>query len=131
MSPVRHIKDGFIENTLSKALLHKAIHALTKESKINYFPSYEIMMDDLRDYRFYKQDLVHPNEMAVDYIWERFKKSWISASALNDMIDIEGIQKSLAHKPFDPDSEAHQKFLKHLDEKIQNLRRRLPDIKFN
>ena len=131
VSPVRHTRDGFIENTLSKALLHKAVHTLKEESKINYFPSYEIMMDDLRDYRFYKQDLVHPNEMAVDYIWELFKKSWISASAIKHMIEIEGIQKSLAHKPFDPDSEAHQKFLKHLEEKIQDLQGRLPGIEFH
>ncbi|WKK66532.1 GSCFA domain-containing protein [Lutimonas zeaxanthinifaciens] len=130
VSPVRHKKDGFIENTLSKALLHKAIHEL-KESKINYFPSYEIMMDDLRDYRFYKQDLVHPNEMAVDYIWELFKKSWINASALKDMIEIERIQKSLAHKPFEPDSDAHQKFLKNLQKKIQDIKKRIPDLEFD
>ncbi|UCE93772.1 MAG: GSCFA domain-containing protein [Flavobacteriaceae bacterium] len=131
VSPVRHLKDGFIENTLSKALLQKAVHELKKESEINYFPSYEIMVDDLRDYRFYKQDLVHPNEMAVDYIWELFKKSWISESAKKDMIEIEGIQKSLAHKPFDRDSKEHQKFLLQLQGKIQNLKKRLPGVEFD
>ena len=70
------------------------------------------MMDDLRDYRFYKTDLVHPNEMAVDYIWELFKETWISESSKDVMNDIEDIQRSLAHRPFDPESDAHKKFIK-------------------
>ncbi|MCA0932418.1 GSCFA domain-containing protein [Lutimonas saemankumensis] len=131
VSPVRHIKDGFIENTLSKALLHKAIHELKKEEEICYFPSYEIMMDDLRDYRFYKQDLVHPNEMAVDYIWDLFKRSWINDSSINDMTEIEKVQKSLAHKPFDPDSEPHKKFLKNLEGRIRDLKKRIPGVEFD
>jgi len=131
VSPVRHLKDGFTENTLSKSLLHTAINELKKETEVNYFPAYEIMMDDLRDYRFYKDDLVHPNEMAIDYIWELFKTSWVSTSSKEVMNEIEDIQKSLAHRPFDRDSEAHQKFLKKLEGKIEQLNQKFPDIEFH
>lgn len=131
VSPVRHLKDGFIENTLSKSLLHKAIHDIIKEEEISYFPSYEIMMDDLRDYRFYQKDLVHPNDMAVDYIWTLFSESWISKEALHTMNDIEEIQKSLAHRPFDPDSEAHKLFLAKLEKRIQIIEDKFPQINFN
>jgi hypothetical protein len=131
VSPVRHLKDGFIENTLSKSLLHKAIHEVKKEIDADYFPAYEIMMDDLRDYRFYKKDLVHPNEMAIDYIWELFKESWISESSRQIMIEIDDIQKSLAHRAFDASSEAHIKFLKKTEQKIELLKKKLPEIEFN
>jgi hypothetical protein len=131
VSPVRHLKDGFIENTLSKSLLHKAIHEVKKEIDADYFPAYEIIMDDLRDYRFYKKDLVHPNEMAIDYIWELFKESWISESSREIMIEIDDIQKSLAHRAFDPSSEAHIKFLKKTDQKIELLKKKLPELEFH
>ncbi len=130
ISPVRHLKDGFAENTLSKALLHAAIQAIKEDDLAAYFPAFEIMMDDLRDYRFYKSDLVHPNEMAVDYIWELFKNSWISEDSIKTMVQIEDIQKSLSHKPFDPESEAHKKFLRSLELKIEHLQTRYPQINF-
>ena len=73
VSPIRHLKDGFHENQISKSSLLLAVEKLREDFKhVQYFPSYEIMMDDLRDYRFYKSDMVHPNEMAIDYIWEKF-----------------------------------------------------------
>ena len=131
VSPVRHLKDGFTENTISKSLLHTAINELKKETELNYFPAYEIMMDDLRDYRFYKEDLVHPNEMAIDYIWDLFKTSWLSESSKELMNEIEDIQKSLSHRPFDPASEAHRKFVKKLEGKIERLNQQFPDIKFH
>lgn len=131
VSPVRHLKDGFTENTLSKSLLHKAIHEIKKGLKVSYFPAYEIMMDDLRDYRFYKNDLVHPNEMAIDYIWELFKESWISESSRQNMKEIDDIQKSLAHRAFDPGSEAHKEFLLKTDQKIELLKKKLPEIEFH
>ena len=92
VSPVRHIKDGFAENTLSKAHLIAAIHSIlnkkfstslemTNQNR-NYFPSYEIMMDELRDYRFYAEDMLHPNQTAIDYIWLRFYEHYISESAV-------------------------------------------------
>ncbi|MGL4383696.1 MAG: GSCFA domain-containing protein, partial [Flavobacterium sp.] len=84
VSPVRHLKDGFVENQVSKAHLIAAIYATTntKQQTLNYFPSYEIMMDELRDYRFYADDMMHPSSMAIDYIWERFAATQIDASAI-------------------------------------------------
>lgn len=131
VSPVRHLKDGFTENTVSKSILHQAIHEVKKETEFNYFPAYEIMMDDLRDYRFYKNDLVHPNDMAIDYIWKIFKESWISESSQETMKDIEDIQKSLAHRAFDASSDAHKKFLKKIDEKVKRLEQKFPEIEFH
>lgn len=131
LSPVRHLKDGFIENSLSKALLLKCIHDLKDDSSIHYFPAYEIMMDDLRDYRFYKSDMIHPNDMAVDYIWNHFIDSWVGKASQTLMNEIDEIQRSLAHRPFDADSEAHKNFLQLLDEKIDALQKRQPQIKFH
>lgn len=131
VSPVRHIKDGFVENSLSKAHLISAIHKLiaAKSEKTRplsgaevYFPSYEIMMDDLRDYRFYNSDMIHPNETAVDYIWEQFKHVWIQENTFSIMKEVETIQKGLAHKPFNPDSEQHKAFLQTLQSKIHLLK---------
>ena len=131
LSPVRHLKDGFVQNNHSKALLHAAIQQMSHEEKIHYFPAYEIMMDDLRDYRFYKSDMIHPSDEAVTYIWELFAKSWISDEARQLMAEIEDIQRALRHKPFDPGSKAHQVFLEQLDQKIEQLRLRHPQIVFN
>ncbi len=122
VSPVRHIKDGFVENSLSKAHLITAIHETLKVVSGKYFPSYEIMMDDLRDYRFYSTDMIHPNETAVDYIWEQFKYIWIQANTFSMMKEVDSIQKGLAHKPFNENSEQHQQFLKDLQQKITSLK---------
>ena len=134
VSPVRHLKDGFVENTRSKAHLIAAIHELLSsqpESKgFYYFPSYEIMLDELRDYRFYKEDLVHPNNTAIAYIWDKFKTVWMEEDTLKTMTDIDAIQKGLAHKPFHPDSEAHRKFLRKLEQKKMTLKQRYPHLSF-
>lgn len=123
VSPIRHLKDGFTENSLSKAHLLSAIHKVSEPRKnIHYFPSYEMMMDDLRDYRFYKSDMIHPNQTAIDYIWVQFKNSWVSESSENLMTEIDSIQRGLAHKPFDEKSNQHQQFLKNLQLKIDNLK---------
>lgn len=122
VSPVRHIKDGFVENTLSKAHLISAIHKTLKAVHGKYFPSFEIMMDDLRDYRFYNSDMVHPNETAVDYIWEHFKHVWLAENTASIMKEVETIQKGLAHKPFNPDSEQHKDFLQTLHSKMHKLK---------
>ncbi|MHB1147518.1 MAG: GSCFA domain-containing protein [Lutibacter sp.] len=121
VSPVRHIKDGFVENSVSKAHLISAIHETFKAVRGNYFPSFEMMMDDLRDYRFYNSDMIHPNETAVDYIWEQFKHVWIQKNTFSIMKEVDNIQKGLAHKPFNPNSEQHQAFLADLKQKIQDL----------
>jgi len=119
VSPVRHIKDGFIENTRSKAHLITAIHsAIQKPSSVVgelYFPSFEIMVDELRDYRFYAEDMLHPNQTAINYIWEKFKQVWISTEAFKTMDAVDTIQKGILHKPFNTNSEAHKEFLKKLE----------------
>lgn len=129
VSPVRHIKDGFVENQRSKAHLISAIHN-SQLINYNYFPSYEIMMDELRDYRFYAEDMLHPSALAVDYIWERFKEASISDSVFGVMEEVENIQKSLAHKPFNPNSESHLKFEANLRKKITKLESQYPFMKF-
>lgn len=122
VSPVRHLKDGFVENTLSKAHLLAVIHQISDpRNQLYYFPSYEIMFDDLRDYRFYANDMVHPNETAIEYIWEQFKHVWIAEKAFPIMKEVETIQRGLTHKPFNPTSEQHQQFLAKLKEKKEFL----------
>lgn len=131
VSPVRHLKDGFVENMQSKAHLLTAIHQLIEIQKqgfdsaqppeLSYFPSYEIMMDDLRDYRFYNSDMVHPNETAINYIWEQFQQVWIDKSTISIQKEIDTIQKGLAHKPFNSTSKQHQLFLEKLHKKIAVL----------
>jgi len=130
VSPVRHLKDGFVENTQSKARLHTAIHRVADNKKTYYFPSYEIMMDDLRDYRFYNNDLLHPSESAMKYIWGKFKDTWISNESYPLMKKIDGIQKSLLHKPFREDSEKHQDFLKKLSHEIDGVSKKYDHIHF-
>lgn len=131
VSPVRHLKDGFIENQQSKSHLISAIHEVIEPRKhIFYFPSYEIMMDELRDYRFYAEDMIHPNQIAIDYIWEKFANSWISDSITSLMNKVDSIQKRRLHKPFNPNSEEHQKFINKLDSDIAQLQKELPQAKF-
>ncbi|WP_339889564.1 GSCFA domain-containing protein [uncultured Flavobacterium sp.] len=132
VSPVRHIKDGFVENQRSKAHLISAIHS-TDNSQLttrNYFPSYEIMMDELRDYRFYAEDMLHPNQVAIDYIWERFSENYISAESQKVMQEVDSIQKSVLHRPFNSNSESYQKFLSNLNKKINTLTSNYPQIEF-
>ena len=129
VSPVRHLKDGFIENTQSKSHLITAIHSILTDN-IHYFPSYEIMMDELRDYRFYAEDMMHPNHLAIEYIWNKFKEVWISEDSNKIMDEVDVIQKNLQHKPFNPNSESHQKFLQNLEISKQQLELKLPFIKF-
>ena len=132
ISPVRHLKDGFVENQLSKAHLITAVQKIIKYplSNIHYFPSYEIMMDELRDYRFYAQDMLHPNSIAIDYIWERFCESTIADQANSILLEVESIQKGMAHRPFHPQSISHIKFLQNLSEKAALLKAQFPFMKF-
>jgi hypothetical protein len=132
VSPVRHIKDGFVENQRSKAHLISALHNFValSQSKCNYFPSYEIMMDELRDYRFYAEDMLHPSQTAVDYIWKRFSENYISEENFATMGEVCSIQKGLAHRPFNPNTASHQKFQNVLNEKIIMLQKKFPHFKF-
>ena len=130
VSPVRHLKDGFVENTRSKAHLIAAIHQLVNPRiGLHYFPSYEIMMDELRDYRFYTEDMLHPNSTATSIIWERFNNAWITSATTELQNDIETVQTGLQHRPFRPTSEAHQLFKKDLQQKIEELQLKIPHLK--
>ncbi len=132
ISPVRHIKDGFVENSVSKAHLISAIYDVINHqpSTINYFPSYEIMMDELRDYRFYAEDMLHPSQTAIDYIWIKFFENYVDEKEFATMNQVCEIQRALKHRPFNPNSESHQKFLQNLNQKINILAEKFPDIKF-
>ncbi|GAA4298900.1 GSCFA domain-containing protein [Aestuariibaculum suncheonense] len=130
VSPVRHIKDGFVENTQSKAHLISAIHQLVNQKEVFYFPSYEIMMDELRDYRFYADDMLHPSSVAIDYIWKKFVSVWVSNDAKETMDAVNDVQKGLQHKPFNPNSEAHKTFLERLKAKKETLESNFSYIKF-
>lgn len=133
VSPVRHIKDGFVENTQSKSHLIAAIHQFLSHqahSRCFYFPAYEIMMDELRDYRFYAEDMLHPNQTAIDYIWEKFQHVWLSSETGKTMKLIEDIQKGLQHRSFHPNSEANRQFLQDLELKKQHLQSQIPHITF-
>jgi hypothetical protein len=132
ISPVRHLKDGFVENQHSKALLITATHQLQQSlpNKLYYFPSYELMMDELRDYRFYEADMVHPNTLAIDYIWEKFSYACISKADLKTMESVAEIQKGLAHKAFNPSSKQHLAFKESLQKKIADLTANYPHISF-
>jgi len=125
LSPVRHLKDGMLANSESKARLLSGIHKVITNSSSFYFPSYEIQMDDLRDYRFYTKDMLHPNELAIDYIWAIFKKTWISPKSFSILEEVASIQRDLRHKPFNPDSEQHQKFVKNLRKKQEKITQKI------
>lgn len=103
LSPVRHIKDGIVENAISKALLKVAIHEQMTNKACSYFPAYEYMMDDLRDYRFYEEDLIHPNTVAIKYIWKKFTETYFSESTLHKVKEVEKIITFLNHRPVSPD----------------------------
>ncbi|MBL4746221.1 MAG: GSCFA domain-containing protein [Flavobacteriaceae bacterium] len=123
VSPIRHLKDGFVENSRSKAHLIAGIHDFIETSEhLHYFPSYEIMMDDLRDYRFYTTDMLHPSELAIQYIWEQFSEVWISPNTHALQKEVATVQKGLAHRPFNPTSEQHLNFLSSLKRKMDALR---------
>ena len=139
VSPVRHLKDGFVENTQSKSHLVSAIHSilsprpdsnLEQSRDLFYFPSYEIMMDELRDYRFYAEDMLHPNKIAINYIWERFQSVWISSEATKTMDEVETIQKGFNHKPFSSDSKQYKAFLSKLELQQNSIQDQFKHIKF-
>jgi hypothetical protein len=131
ISPVRHLRDGFVENNRSKAVLIQAIHQLTDEDeRIFYFPAYELVIDDLRDYRFYAEDMVHPNYAATNYVWEKFNEACIDEPTQQLMKELYIINAAKNHKPFNAASEAHKKFLKANLQKVQVLQQQYPYINF-
>lgn len=129
ISPVRHLRDGFIENNRSKAVLIQAVHHLVdKFSNLFYFPSYELVIDDLRDYRFYAEDMVHPNYQATEYVWQKFVNACMDTGTLNVMKEINLVNAARAHKPFQPQSEAHRKFRRKQYDHLLWLERQYPFI---
>jgi hypothetical protein len=122
VSPVRHIKDGISENQLSKSMLRVLCANLERRMEsVSYFPAYEVMMDELRDYRFYKTDRIHPTEEAENYIWEKWKSTVFSSETQLKVSEIQKVQLELTHRPFNPDSASHQKFLQNLLTKLERL----------
>ena len=127
VSPVRHIKDGLLANSRSKAHLIAGVQEIVSPEKLNYyFPSYEIMMDELRDYRYYKEDLIHPNQTAIAIIWEKFLSSWVASETFEIQKKIAVIQNGLLHIPFNENSKAHIHFKKDLETKISEIKEQLP-----
>jgi len=131
VSPVRHIKDGIVENTQSKANLLTAVHQVSAAQHTSYFPAYELMMDELRDYRFYAADMVHPSAQAIDYIWERFLDTYAFAKALETYAEVKTILQALAHRPFNAESEAHLVFVEKLEKRIAKLQGEFPVLRFD
>lgn len=130
VSPIRHWKDGARENQLSKSILHLAIDALQRvfPEKVGYFPAYEIMMDELRDYRFYATDMMHPSSTAVTYIWERFRDTFFPEETIRIMKEWSSIYSGLAHRPLHPGTAAHREFLMQLSQKLDRFMVNYPGI---
>ncbi|MEP0263552.1 GSCFA domain-containing protein [Dokdonia sp.] len=130
VSPVRHSKDGFVENTRSKAHLISAVHEVCNKENIHYFPAYELMMDELRDYRFYATDMLHPSQQAIDYIWEKFMEVYAFAKAKKTLKEVQIIQQGLTHRPFNPESKQHRQFIGKLENRMASLKKEYPHITF-
>ena len=128
VSPVRHIGDGLQENSVSKATLRLAVEELvTKFENVCYFPSYEILIDDLRDYRYYADDLAHPSKMAVEYVWECFCEAVLADDAKAKLPLVEQIVAAAEHRPFNPESEAHKTFCRKMLAKAESM----PEVDFS
>lgn len=129
VSPIRYAKYGFHGSQLSKATLLLAADKLCREhDNCTYFPAYEIVNDELRDYRFYKEDMLHPSEQAVSYIWERFSELYFSKETSSFLEKWRPIKEALGHKPFNPDAEEYKLFMLRTMEKIKELQRLYPEL---
>lgn len=125
VSPIRYAKYGFHGSQLSKATLLLAADKLTKEmDNVVYFPAYEIVNDELRDYRFYREDMLHPTDQAVEYIWQRFGETFFSKQTVKFLEEWRPIKAALAHRPFNPEAEEYKKFLEKAKEGERELMER-------
>lgn len=132
VSPIRHLRDGAHQNQLSKSTLLLATNALVeKYGNVHYFPSYEIVLDDLRDYRFYDTDMVHPSGMAIDYIWQKLCSKCFSAGDLATMDDIRKLQSALNHRPINPDTDEFRNFASRQLDFAKQLAQKHSDIDFS
>lgn len=132
VSPVRHLRDGAHDNQLSKSTLLLAIEELTTRysNRVHYFPAYEILLDELRDYRFFNADMTHPSPVAVEIVWCKFQQACISEHVYDYMHQWQKILKQLGHRPIQPGSEAHRKFLQQVRSKIEKLQTQYPRLDF-
>jgi len=122
VSPIRHIRDGLVENNRSKSILIDAVQIITENhANASYFPAYEIVVDELRDYRFYAEDMVHPSAQAVKYVWERFIQCYADTETKDFLAEWKKVQAALQHRPFHPDTANHQQFLKKTLGKLEKL----------
>lgn len=133
LSPVRHWADGAVANQRSKAQLLVAIHQICElfPQSSSYFPAYELMMDDLRDYRFYTPDMLHPNTTAIDYIYQHFEQAYLHPNAQQLQTQIAKIQTAAQHRPFNPHTEAHQRFVQNTLQQIKQLQQQYPNLNFD
>ena len=132
ISPVRHLREGLIDNNRSKAVLIQAVHELVADyEQVYYFPAYELVIDDLRDYRFYAEDMVHPNYQATQYVWEKFMEASMSDATRDLIKEIAGIQLAYQHKPFNPSTNQHQQFLRSYLSKTSQLQINYPNLDFS
>ena len=128
VSPVRHIRDGIIENNHSKARLIEAVHQLSLEENASYFPSYELVVDVLRDYRFYAEDLVHPSKQAIDFVWERVEATYFSDKAITLNRKVEQLRRMVRHELKFEESVAAQKYAENLERQVRNLLGEYPEV---
>ncbi len=121
VSPVRHLKEGLEENALSKSLLRVLADGMVRSApgRVRYFPAYEIMVDELRDYRFYARDMLHPTEEAIDYIWDRFGEAYLTPSARAFVAEWQGILNRLRHRPLVRGTKEHRSFLNKLEQDLK------------
>jgi hypothetical protein len=131
ISPVRHVRDGVVENNRSKARLVEAVHHLVQKfDRLFYFPSYELVIDVLRDYRFYDLDMVHPNYQATDFVLQKFMETFMSSETLELAAEIKKLVVAARHKPTHPSTMAHQKFLNANLKKLEILLEQHPYLDF-
>ena len=131
VSPVRHLRQGAVENQRAKAVLLLACEILADRlDNLVYFPAYELLMDDLRDYRFYGPDMVHPSDTAVSYIWEHFSRAFFAAETQDLIQKMEKINTAAAHRPFNPDTAQHRAFQAAQLTAIEKLEALFPGLDF-
>lgn len=132
VSPIRHWKDGAHENQVSKSTLFLAIDSMQKSiQNSGYFPAYELLMDDLRDYRFYDEDMLHPSAVAIEYIWEIFSKTYFSKETISLISQIESVQKAIKHRPFNVTSDSYKTFIHSTIEDCESLSQKYPFVDFS
>ena len=132
VSPVRHLRNGLIENQRSKAVLLLAVEQLCEQLDfVDYFPAYELLQDDLRDYRFYAADMTHPGAEAIDYIWAYFSAAYFSPATRDLIEQIVKLRRAAQHRPFHPDTAAHRQFLQQQLKQVRNLAGKYPELDFS